>query len=100
MGEASEGVQKGGLRLRGQRGRVDHTLTIADLDVDLVVEGGKSNSVSVPAQSGPSRTSLRFHPQMTGELTVERSRLDAMPGPTELDTQRMVLEAVQTRSLA
>lgn len=50
---------------------VGHTFTIEDLDVDLVVAGGHSDSASFSAKPGNYSYICRFHTQMTGELTVE-----------------------------
>jgi plastocyanin len=48
-----------------------HTFTIDDLDVNLEVEGGNSDSTSFEAEAGTYEYHCRFHSSMTGELTVE-----------------------------
>jgi plastocyanin len=50
---------------------VTHTFTIDDLDVDLQVDGGNSDSVSFTAEAGTYEYRCTIHSQMTGELTAE-----------------------------
>ena len=48
-----------------------HTFTIDDLDADLEVDGGNSDSTTFEAEAGTYEYRCRFHSSMTGELTVE-----------------------------
>ena len=49
-----------------------HTFTIEELDVDVEAEAGAEVSTTfTPEETGTFEFKCRFHPAMTGELTVE-----------------------------
>jgi plastocyanin len=52
-------------------GEAAHTFTLAEGDIDEMVEPGAETSVSISLEAGTYDFVCSFHPEMTGTLTVQ-----------------------------
>jgi len=51
-------------------GAAPHTFTVTDTDIDVTVQPGEDASVDVTLDPGTYDLICRFHPEMTGTVTV------------------------------
>jgi len=58
------------LEVRNGHASTPHTFTVQDTDLDVELGGGESEVVTIDLEPGTYGFVCRFHPQMTGTLTV------------------------------